>query len=263
MIRIIFLCACLLFAVMAQCQQRRDERMKPITAQELTQRIQITPLESRAHRILIARAYESHLLKTAYEQYTRLWRKKPEDAYTNFWRGSVSRSYWRYATSPQVKKLSLDSPLANELFKSMQDCLLKAVQKAPNSALTNSEYGYVLVIYGHEIKGWSQYAGTKYLDKAAKIAPRDADVLTLSGDAYCTPYRETYNPVIGIRDLMLAAQIEPDYAIPHWVLARTYILTKAYKKAQEEIARFLMLTPPEAKKYVASMQEQITEATHK
>ena len=248
----------LLFSGAGQCKQRKDPRMSPISAEELTQQIQHTPLTSEAHTTLIARAQESHLLKTAYNQYTLLWRKKPESAYANLWRGSAAQSYWTYATHPNVSELRLDSPMANELFKVMQDCLSKAVRLAPDSARANAEYGDVLMRNLAQAK-----TGAKYLDKAVKLAPRDARILTMRGNAHSLPGAETYTPSKAINDLTQATLLAPDYAAPHWILARTHILTKEYSKAQKEVSRFLELTPPEAKKYVSFMQEQITQATHK
>lgn len=230
-----------------------DGPLLPITQQELVQRIQKTPIGSAEHSNLILRAYDSHLLKTAYEQYTLIWQKQPNNASANLRRGVTAMEYWEYATKPAVNELPLSSPKADEISNAASICLAKAVELAPTSASANAEYGHFLFYQGDES------GGVAHLLKAEKLAPKNPTPHNLLGAIYASPNPPYFQPKLAEKELRTGMRLAPSDSYPHWVLAGLFLDMRQYSKAQIEMQVYLKLAPSTRAQetYVKQMQSWI------
>jgi tetratricopeptide (TPR) repeat protein len=222
----------------------------PITQQELIERIQQTPIGSSEHSNLIIRAYDAHLLKTAYEQYTLIWQKQPSNGSANLRRGVAAMEYWEYATKPFINELPLSSPKADEVSNAAKVCLTKAVELAPYSASANAEYGHFLFYQGDEA------SGVAHLLKAEKIAPKNPTPHNLLGAIYASPNPPYFLPKLAEKELRTGIHLAPSDSYPHWVLAGLFLDTRQYSKAQDEMQVYIHLAPPARaqESYVKQMQ---------
>ena len=229
---------------------RGDAPLLPLTKKELIQSIQKTPIESPEHIKLIISACNSHLLETAYEQYTLIWQKQPNNGSANLRRGVTAMEYWEYATVPAVNELPLSSPKAEEVANAASSCLEKAVELLPNSASANAEYGHLLFYRG------DTDMGVKLLKKAEALAPKSATAFELLGAIHASPNPPYYQPKLAEKELRLAMRLAPFDSYPHWVLASLYLDERQYSQAQTELHSYLDLAPPELaqESYVKKMQ---------
>ncbi len=236
-----------------------DAPLFSITEKELTQSIQQTPIKSPEHIKLIMRASASHLLKTAYDQYTLLWQKQPNNASTNLRRGVVAMEYWEYATKPTVNELPLNALQAGEVCNVARVCLAKAVELAPKSASANAEYGHFLFYQGDEDRG------VQLLKKAEALAPNASTAYELLGAIYASPNPPYYQPKFAENELRVAMRLAPLNSYPHWTLARLYLDEQEYSKAQKELQSYLKLAPPALAQegYVKQMQSWIARGLDK
>ncbi len=147
----------------------KDVRLVPISAHELQQTILQTPLDDAKQEQLTARAVDSQLSKTAYEQYTILWKRTPNDGYANLRRGVAASIFWRNGTLPSVHEIPIGSQQDKELYTVACSCLEKAVTLLPNSGLAKSEYGFLLWQYGNQMS-----KGLALMKKALSVEPKNA-----------------------------------------------------------------------------------------
>lgn len=236
-----------------------DANRPPITKEELVQSIQKTPIESPRQSKLISRAADAHLLKIAYEQYTLIWQKKPDNASANLRRGYAAMEYWEYATKPAVNELPLSSPKADEVSAAAASCLAKAVELAPKSASAKAEYGHFLFYQGNMNKG------VQLLKEAEALAPKAPTSYELLGAIYASPNPPFFQPKLAEKTLATAIRLDPLDSYPHWVLAQLYFDEQRYEDAQKEMRSFLNLAPPERaqENYVTQMQSWIARGLNK
>jgi tetratricopeptide (TPR) repeat protein len=254
------LAAFFLAGVMLSCASGiADATLLPIKKKELVQSIQKTPIESPQQGKLISRAADAHLLKTAYEQYTLIWQKQPDNASANLRRGVTAMEYWEYATKPAVNELPLSSPQADEISDAAATCLAKSVELAPKSASAKAEYGNFLFYQGNMNKG------VQLLKEAEALAPKAPTSYELLGAIYASPNPPFFQPKLAEKTLGTAIRLDPLNSYPHWVLAQLYSDEQRYGEAQKEMQTYLNLAPPERaqESYVTQMQSWIARGLNK
>lgn len=237
MLRIILITASIFIVLCLPAISAVDTKLLPISKEDLIKRIQRTPIQSPEHSELISRAYVSHLAGEAYAQYTALWRKQPNNAFTNLRRGVAAAEYWQYATNPSVNELPLSSPQADSVEQSASSCLAKAVELAPKSALTSAQYGHFLFYKGYMDKGVTLMKTATALDDKMPV------VHELLGEVYSSPNPPYYSPKKAEDELRTAIRLAPSDSYPHWILARLYVMTNRYQQAQREMQAYLNMAP--------------------
>lgn len=218
-------------------QSRKDPRVRTITRAQLQQLIAKTPLNSRTHGRIIGWAQTSHLTGAAYAQYDNLWRKQPDDAYANLWRGITALIYENVSAYPS-SKVRLSAEQKMRLWENGRSSLRDAVRLKPNLSWTNAAYGGFLF---NQPRG--EQEGMRLMRKAVKLEPKNASAWAALGDALINPYRSTHNPKEGEQALRNAARLDPLYASPHLALIRLYVGQKRFKEAQRELQAFKSLVP--------------------
>lgn len=229
----------LLIGISGHASAQQDAAMQPIDQKRLIQAIQNTPLKSPQQAKLMSRADASGLYQIAYEQYTRLWQRFPQDAYANLRRGEAAEDYWEYATRPDVHQLSIVAPQAQELFQVARDCLTEAKKRAPNNASTNLAYGRYLFWYGSQMP-----KGLSYIKKAIALDPKSYAAHATLGAAYAEHSGVAYNLPLAEKELKTAVAIDPTAAYPHWRLIRVYLDEGGQQNARRELQAYVKLTPP-------------------
>lgn len=219
----------------------KDVVMQPIDQKTLVQSIQSLPLKSPQQGDLIGRAYTSGLIATAYEQYTLIWQKSPQDAYANLRRGQAAEDYWEYATRPDIHELSGVDSQSRKLFQAARECLTEAQKRAPNDASANYAYGRFLFWNGGQMS-----LGLSYMKKAVAISPKSCAAHETLGDAYAEHSGTAYNLPQAEKELKIAAMLDPTAAFPHWRLIRVYLDEKRQQDAKRELQAYISLTPPSA-----------------
>lgn len=211
----------------------KDVRLMPISAHELQQAILQTPLDDAKQEQLTARAVDSQLSKTAYEQYTILWKRTPNDGYANLRRGVAASIFWRNGTLPSVHEIPIGSQQDKELYAVACSCLEKAIILLPNSGLAKSEYGFLLWQYGNQMS-----KGLALMKKALLVEPKNANVHSRLGGVYSNPTTGVYSPQKAEIELRTALHYDPSDAYPHYQLARLYMQEAKYAKAQSELKTY-------------------------
>ncbi len=217
------------FAVNAQ-----DHRYLPITQKALSEQIKLLPFASEQQMEIITRAYNSGLAKEAYDNYTSLWVSKPKNPYINLLRGVAAENYWRY-TFIDLKQLTPDT---NTIFKTAYECLTLAAQHSPVSAEADREYGYFLWQFAGNM-----HNGLKYLQRASLMNKSDPRIHAMLGDVYSNPSSIVYQPKTATVEYHKAIALDQTYAYPHSSLVLMYIQEKKYQRAQQELQKYLSLTP--------------------
>jgi hypothetical protein len=220
---------------------QQDAMMRPIDEKSLIQTIQKLPLSSPQQSEMMNRAAASGLSRVAYDQYTLLWQRSPQDAYANLRRGEAAEDYWQYATQPDIHEFSLTSPQAQKIFQVARDCLVAALEKAPNDASTNFAYGHFLFWHGSQMS-----KGLSYMKIAVAISPKSYAAHATLGDAYAEHSGEAYNLPRAENELKRAAMLNPTASFPHWRLIRVYIDENRRQNAKRELQVYVSLTPPSA-----------------
>ena len=214
----------------------KDVRLMPISPLELQQAILHTPLYSSKQEQLTLRAFNSGLSKIAYEQYTLLWKKVPNDGYANLRRGVAALRYWRYATQPSVHEIPVGSQQDKSLYAVASSCLEKASKLMPDSADANAEYGFLLWQFGNRMS-----EGLTLIVKASSIEPANATIHSILGDIYSNPTPGVYKPQKAASEIATALHNDPSYAYPHYQLARLYMQEKKYSDARNELKAYINL----------------------
>ena len=218
---------------------QKDAAMQPVTEASLIRGIKAAPLRSPEAGLLIRRAYQSGLSKTAYDQYTRIWQKQPQNAYANLQLGEAAESYWEYSTKPDVKLLSITSPQAEEVFHVAYSSLATALKLAPHDASTNLAYGAFLFWHGSQMR-----EGLEFIKKAVAIQPKRYNAHAVLGRAYAEYSGEVYDTVKAEKELKLASALKPSESFPHWQLIRVYLDGGRLQDAKRELQAYVNLTPP-------------------
>lgn len=107
--------ATLVLAIAVDAEGPKDAMTEPVSKTELIRLIQGTPIDSPNQSTLMGRALASHLINVAYDQYTSLWRRNPNGAYTNLLRGSAAAEYWLYCAHPS-STMHLSAKQSGDLF---------------------------------------------------------------------------------------------------------------------------------------------------
>lgn len=254
MLRTLMITLVLLVSLNNAVSAQSDASTVPIDKATLVSSIQQTALNSPQQSTLLDRASESGLSEVAYEQYTLLWQKKPQDAYANLRRGQAAEDYWQYATRPDIHQLSVVDPQAEKLFQTARECLLKAQTLAPNDSLTNRAAGYFLFWHGSQMAN-----GITDMKKAVKISPNSAAAHETLGNAYAEHSGSFYNLALAETELKKAIALNPKAAYPHWRLIRVYLDMRRPSNASRELQSYAHLSAPTEteKKAVSFYQSQI------
>lgn len=222
----------------AQAAPKSDPRFKSITAKELKQRIQETPISSPQHALLTARGRSAKLQKLVYEQYTLVWKKKLNDGHANLRRGIAAQNYWEHIRHTTKTRLPATF---YELHGVIRGCLSKAVELMPNSPSANVAYGFFLWQWDNQMN-----SGLALLKKAVTLDAKDARAHANLGNVYANRSGNAYDPRKAEEELRLATQLDSTYAYPYWLMVSLYVNTKRYKDAEQALHRYLSLTPPSA-----------------
>ncbi len=215
----------------------KDKRLTAISTSQLQAMILHTPLNAPLQMEVLSRARHSHLMDVAYEEYTALWMQKPNDAFTNLLRGSSAEYLESDGMEPALKDTYRRYAQEN-LFSVARDCLRKATQLAPNSAVANMEEGFFLWQFDEKLP-----EGIGYLQKALQLAPKNPRIHATLGDVYANPYGKSYNLQKAIAQLNTAATLDPTYAFPHDLLANIYSRLGQSAKAKIERDKYQSLLP--------------------
>ena len=183
------------------------------------------------------RASRSKLMDTAYEQYTILWQRHPNDPYANLLRGMAAEYLGIDILDPHLHKFYSRVPVA-PLFPIAADCLAKAAEMAPNSATMNREYGFFLWQFGGKMA-----EGLKLLKKALQLAPNEPRIHTMWGNVYANPYGTDYNLQRATHELELSIRMDPTYGFTHSLLANVYRRLGQAEKAEREERTYENLLP--------------------
>jgi tetratricopeptide (TPR) repeat protein len=215
-----------------------DARRLPIDRATLIEQINSLPIDSPAQADLVLRADHSHLLDTAYDQYTKLWEAKPQEAYTNLWRGMSAELYWTESMQPGMKKLYGLKSSRTDLFPIAKTCLQQAATKDPTSALANMEYGFFLWQFGNQTK-----QGITLLKKSAQLAPNDPRIHATLGLVYSNNSGNAYSLGLAVQELKHAIRLDPSYAYPPSLMADIYRWTGRQTEAHRERIIYQSLLP--------------------
>lgn len=217
--------------------RREDPRTKAIATPQLQQFVERTPLNSPQHATLISRAYASKIIGTAYNLYTNKWKKQPNDAYANLWRGSAASNYDWYASYPSTK-IRLTPEQRSRLFQTALSCLSKAVELKPDLARANAAYGsFIWANRGQEKEG------LRLIEKATVLEPKTASHWAALGHVRSNRFRSTYDAAQAEKALRTAAQLDPLYAHPHYIMIRLFLEQKRYKEANDALQTYVSLVP--------------------
>ena len=215
-----------------------DERLQPITRSEITVQIAQIPLNSPKQVVILLRAGHSHLLDTAYSQYTLLWNKQPKDSYANLLRGLSAELFFEDSMDLKLQRLYGLHSARTELFLVAQSCLKTAFETAPKCAEAKMEYGYYLWQFGNEMEH-----GISLLKEAAKLAPNDPRIHATLGLVYSNQTGNAYSVNQAIAELTKAAQLDPSYAFPHAMLTKVYRWQHQDAQSKKENLIFESLLP--------------------
>ena len=222
----------LLTSMSAFAQRLIDMRVAPISQQDLVRAIRSTPFaDEPAHTLLIGRAGASHLLPTAYQEYTTLWQDHSTDARMNLYRGMAAYQYWQEAMGTKADPFG--SPKAQELIQASKTCLAAAYRLTPSSPNAMMEYGFYL--YREE---YQQTRGMALLHQAAQMPLARPRVHRLIGELTLLS-----DPKTSEQELRLAAKLDPGYAMPHWYLFHLYAQQKRFHEAQKEMRLYKTMVP--------------------
>jgi hypothetical protein len=131
---LIFLLCASFMAHLLPASAATDERFQPITRTELIKQIAQTPLNSPQQSVLISRAKVSHFLDTAYNQYTMLWNKQPQNPDTNLLRGTSALLFCQDSMDLRLQPLYGLHSSRTDLFPVAASCLKTAAETNPKSA---------------------------------------------------------------------------------------------------------------------------------
>jgi tetratricopeptide (TPR) repeat protein len=252
---VLLVCALLWFASCLQAAQKKDPRYLPISAKELQQRVQKTPIDSPQHALLTARANIANLQKVAYDQYTAIWKRKPNDGHANLRRGIAAQNYWQHILhSTKISGTERFPALFYDLQRTARQCLHKASTLLPDSSSAQIAYGFFLWQWDNQME-----KGLTLLKKAVSLSPKDARARANLGSVYAKRSGNAYDPQKAEEELKLASRLDPTYAYPHWLLVSLYINTHQYKNAQQAMQTYLNLTPPAARQGMKLYQSVIEE----
>ncbi len=221
-----------------------DPRLVQISQAELQKDIAQLPLSSPMHIELLSRARSSHLAVFAYEQYKQIRDKNPNSYEANLFAGMAALNDWDYQTNPAITQ-SAPSPEARQILNNAQLFLSRSAQLKPTSAKADLEYGFFLWRYCF---GDSKTANQGFLliQKSVKLSPKDPTAHALLGDVCSNPfgpYATHYNPAQAAAEYQVAISQDPLYAYPHLQFVFLDLLLKRYAGAQEQMTKFLSLSP--------------------
>lgn len=219
--------------------QIKDLSQAPISQAELKRLIATTPLTSPIQFRLIPRASASNLEKVAFEQYSLIAQKQPNNGNALLLQGLAAEKYWFYARQKKVNDLPDGSPQEIAFLKSVGTYLAKAASLLPNSAVANEAYGRYLWQFNSDHVG-----GMKLLKKAVVLAPKSASAHAYLADMYSNPSPELFSPAKAQAEFLEAARLDPTYAFPRFGLARLYVDQKRFREAQTQLKAYADLLPP-------------------
>lgn len=232
----------LLFCVCGYAAENKDPRLVVISQKDLRQLIRRTPINSPKHAVITARSRASHLEEVAYEEYTSIWRKTPDNAFANLRRGIAALNYSDRIGFVERGKAGLTLQQEAALSVTVRSCLAKAAQLQPNSAPANVAYGFFLWQYDNKMD-----EGLALLRETAAFAPKDARVHANLGNIYSNKSGNAYNLGKAEEELRTAVRLDRTYAYPLSLLISLYTNEERYKDAQWAMKAYLKLSPPRAK----------------
>lgn len=200
--------------------------MEPIQASELVHEMQTLPLNSPMQGILISRAYRSKQPDLAYQYYSDILARKPDDGYANLLKGMAAEYCWFYHFMDN-KEVSQQT---NNYFDTAKMCLYKAVTILPQSALTNAQYG----VFDSEYLGDTK-DGLKYGLRAVEIDPHSWITHDYLGWIYTNMTRKEYDPHRAEQEYLRALSINNNIAVVHFDLVALYCQLKRYGEADKEM----------------------------
>ncbi len=215
-----------------------DERLLPITRSVVTERIAHLPISSAAQIKILLRAENSHVLDTAYEQYTLLWNKNPKNPYTNLLRGLSAELFFSDSMDLRLQPLYGLQSSRTDLFPVAASCLKTAAVTSPKSAEAKAEYGYWLWQFGDETE-----QGLSLVKDAVKLAPSNSRIYATLGLIYSNQSSNAYSLNQATAELQHAVQLDPSYAYPHALLARIYKWQHRDFQSDQERLIFKSLSP--------------------
>jgi tetratricopeptide (TPR) repeat protein len=225
-------------ANIATANQLKDLSQAPISQAELKQLITATPLTSPVQFKLIPRAASSGLEKFAFEQYSLIAQKQPNNGNALLLQGLAAEKYWYHARKKSVNELPDGSPQEIAFLKKVGAYLARAVVLLPNSAVANEACGNYLWQFGNDNVG-----GMKLLKKAVALAPKNASAHAYLADMYSNPAPDLFSPAKAEAEFREAARLDPNYAFPRFGLARLYVDQKRYREAQMQLKAYAALLP--------------------
>lgn len=220
----------------------KDQRLLPISVEEVKSAARKLPLSAYQHRTIISRADSSGLEKTAYDEYVRLRKQHPDSFHANLLCGVASKIYLDWATNPGTRKGKSYSRNEVKLVAGLQntsrECLEKALATDPSSGIAHTEYGFFLFYRGNK-----QEEGMRLLVKGVGLAPNDPRTHRLLGDVLSLPGTKFYTPDKAQKELKKAIQLDLSYASPHWRLATLYTYLRRFEEASKELSAYVRLIP--------------------
>ena len=254
-----FALAAVFLASAGHAAQVKDPSQEPISQAELKRLITTTPLTSPIQFKLIPRAAASGLEKAAFEQYSLIAQKQPNNGDALLLQGLTAEKYWFYARQKNGNGLP-DRMQEAHLLESVGTYLAKASSLLPNSAVADEAYGRYLWQFKHDNAG-----GLKLLEKAIAIAPKSASAHAYLADMYSNPSPELFSPAKAQAELLEAARLDPTYAFPRFGLARLYVDQKHFQEAETQLKAYAALIPPSSAEFsnVKFLQQVIDDGLSK
>lgn len=226
----------LLMATGAQAQAPKKRSPQTISKIELQRTIANTPLtNAKVHDSMINRARTSHLMNVAYIQYSNLWKKRPNDAYANYYRALAAYTY-EWQTGYKSSGVSITGDQRSRLWEAMQSGFQQAIRLKPDFAPAQAAYGSILFNQPDD-----EEKGLEMMRRATRLDAKDATLWRALGENLINPYRKSYNPKEGEQALRKTVQLNPASVGAHSALIRLYTETKRFKEAQRELQIYTRL----------------------
>ena len=276
--RIVLMVCFVLFSFTAHAQLGVDNSALNITSLELSASIKSTPSDSTTHESILHRAYISRQSRVAYEEYTSLWLKFPNNAYTNLWRATaVMTLLMQQVVAQQAENLILlptpldrsdvlaqspsiphgaQSNIAKRLdpVALARSCFAHAIKLNPNSALINLEEGFFLWQWNDKMED-----GLKMMRHALEMSPNEPIIHLRLSEVYANHSGNAYDLDKSLGELRTVLRLAPSLSATHADLVDVWLQKKNYKKAQSELQIYLHMVPEQRKqsKWVQWMQQAI------
>jgi len=189
-----------------------DASVRLLSGSELTQLIKNTDVSSAANIILLERARHAGLLQAAYEDYGKSYNKHPQGFYENLWRGRAANLFIEPSDFCDKDVDFPQSISKEEVYHNAEQCLEKAVQLRPHSALANTYLGYFEFWDGLSADAFDNYKqAVDMMRYALKIDPKCAEAHFCLGQAYLDQERHSswYNTTLGLHEYQQAMKLNP------------------------------------------------------